>query len=233
MAKIAYITSGKVGIHSFTHNEINELLKDHNIVLCLTQLNKGPYMPEKEWETIVASKKKIILPLFKNIFYSTLSFIKLFEKAKKLESKIEGAEAEVERVRKKLAEAGNVEVKANIPKKINSTGKEWFERFKWFRTSEGFLAISGRSARQNEELMRKYLMPDDLVFHADIHGSPFTILHKGRKAGEQSIIEAAQFTAAHSSAWKKGIAVDVYSVLPYQVSNSVKRFLQILFGVGV
>ncbi len=143
----------------------------------------------------------------------------LFEKAKKLESKIEGAEAEVERVRKKLAEAGNVEVKANIPKKINSTGKEWFERFKWFRTSEGFLAISGRSAQQNEELMRKYLMPDDLVFHADIHGSPFTILHKGRKAGEQSIIEAAQFTAAHSSAWKKGIAVDVYSVLPYQVSK--------------
>ena len=54
---------------------------------------------------------------------------------------------------------------------------------------------------------------------ADIHGSPFTVLRKGRQASDEVLFEAAQFTAAHSSAWAKGVAVDVFYVLPYQVSK--------------
>lgn len=82
MANIAYITSGKVGIHSFTHNEISELSKEHRIILCLTQLNKGPYMPEPNWETVVASKHKIIIPLLKTIINNPVLFIRLFKMAK-------------------------------------------------------------------------------------------------------------------------------------------------------
>lgn len=145
----------------------------------------------------------------------------LFEQAKKLEGKVEGAEEAVKRSEKELEEFKEEEVKVelNVPKKTDSSGKEWYERFKWFRTSEGNLVISGRDAQQNEELIRKYLEPDDLVFHADIHGSPFTILRKGRKAESESIIEAAKFTAAHSNAWRTGTAVDVYHVKPYQVTK--------------
>lgn len=145
----------------------------------------------------------------------------LFEKAKKLENKVEGAEEAVKRAEQELEEfkEDEVEIELNVPKKINVSGKEWYERFKWFRTSEGRLVISGRDAQQNEEIIRKYLEPDDLVFHADIHGSPFTILRKGRKASEESKTEAAKFTAAHSNAWKKGIAVDVYHAKPYQVTK--------------
>ena len=83
MSSIAYITSGKFGIHSFTHNEICELVKDHEIFLCLTQLNLGPYMPENDWTIFVASKKKLFIPLQKNMIAYPLLFIKLFKFAKK------------------------------------------------------------------------------------------------------------------------------------------------------
>lgn len=145
----------------------------------------------------------------------------LFNESKKLESKIDGAMQAVTRTEAELAEldAKGVEVKVNLPKSVDSSGKEWFEKFKWTRTSEGYLVIAGRDAQQNELIIRKYLEPDDLVFHADIHGSPFTILRNGRKAGSVSRDEAASFTAAHSSAWSKGVSVDVYFVLPFQVSK--------------
>jgi len=145
----------------------------------------------------------------------------LFERAKKLEGKIEGALEAVERSRVELESVSEetVSFESNIPKQIDASGKQWFERFKWFRTSEGLLVISGRNAQQNEELVRKYLEPDDLVFHADIHGSPFSILRNGRKALDESKLEAAKFTAAHSRAWGEGVAIDVFYVLPYQVGK--------------
>jgi len=77
MAKIAYITSGKFGIHSFTHNEITELVKDHEIFLCLTQLNSGPFMPKSEWKTFIASKKKVTFSLLKLLLTKPFLFIKL------------------------------------------------------------------------------------------------------------------------------------------------------------
>jgi len=145
----------------------------------------------------------------------------LFSESKKLENKIDGAVEAVNRTEGELAELDvkGVNVKVNLPKSVDSSGKEWFEKFKWTRTSEGHLVISGRDAQQNELIIRKYLEPDDLVFHADIHGSPFTLLRNGRKAGSVSRDEAASFTASHSSAWSKGVSVDVYYVLPYQVSK--------------
>ncbi len=143
---------------------------------------------------------------------------KLFEKSKKLESKLEGVEEAIRREEEKLNNL-KVEVKVNKLKKINLTGKEWYEKFRWFRTSEGYLVIAGRNAQQNEQVM-KYTEINDLIFHADIHGSPFAVLKNGRDAGEVSINEAAKFTAAYSKAWEKTIGIDVYYVLPYQVSKS-------------
>ncbi|MFA5406094.1 MAG: ribosome rescue protein RqcH [Candidatus Nanoarchaeia archaeon] len=145
----------------------------------------------------------------------------LFEKSKKLESKVDGAMEAVERAQVELNAFNPDEVKLDVvvPKRSDSSGHEWFERFKWFRASDGSLVIAGRNAQQNEELVAKYVEPDDLVFHADIHGSPFTVLRNGRKVVDTVRLEAAAFTAAHSSAWAQGVAIDVYFVLPYQVTK--------------
>ena len=78
MTKIAYVVSGKVGIHSFTFTEL-ELLERNNIdfILCLTQLKKGPFMPKPHWKKIIASHWSILNGIIKTIFTSPMSFYHL------------------------------------------------------------------------------------------------------------------------------------------------------------
>ena len=83
MKKVAYITSGKVGIHRFTYNEI-ELLGNNNIEvnLCLTQLNSGSWMPKENWKFYVASRTKAIYQFFL-LLLSQQNILNLFFEAKK------------------------------------------------------------------------------------------------------------------------------------------------------
>ena len=82
MRKVAYITSGKVGIHRFTLNELILLEeKGINFDLCLTQLNKGPCMPKKTWNCYIASRKMAILE-FVLLLYTKPLVIRLLIEAK-------------------------------------------------------------------------------------------------------------------------------------------------------
>jgi len=106
----------------------------------------------------------------------------------------------------------------NLPKAKRK--REWFEKFRWFYTSGGKLVIAGRDAKQNDLLVSKFMEGEDLFFHADIQGAPATILKGGKGASGQEKLEAAQFAASHSSAWKVGAAsVDVYAVFKEQLSK--------------
>ena len=60
---------------------------------------------------------------------------------------------------------------------------------------------------------------NDIVYHAEIHGSPFFIIKGGRdKVMENSLKETAQATASFSRAWKDGLSsADSYWVFPEQV----------------
>ena len=99
---------------------------------------------------------------------------------------------------------------------------KWYEKFRWFKSSEDILIISGRDASSNQFLIDKHMEPSDLVFHADIHGAPFTLVKKGQSnIGEDTIREAAVATASFSRAWREGLtAIDVYWVNPDQVNKS-------------
>ena len=105
----------------------------------------------------------------------------------------------------------------------------WYERFRWFHTTDGFLVIGGRNAEQNEELVKKYMGGGDRFFHAQAHGGPVTILKatgpseaaKEVDFPEETLRQAAQFAVSHSSVWKAGQhAGDVYMVEPDQVSKT-------------
>jgi hypothetical protein len=107
--------------------------------------------------------------------------------------------------------------------------EKWYERFRWFRTSDGFLVLGGRNADQNEELVKKYMEPSDRFFHAQAHGAPVTVLkatepdEAAREVDipESSREEAAQFAVSYSSVWKDGkFDGDVYEVAPDQVSKT-------------
>lgn len=146
---------------------------------------------------------------------------KYYERAKKLERKIKGllkAMEESEKALKEL-EVSVVEAPPKMPEKIRRRKAPWYERFRWFRTSDGFLVVAGRDAHTNELLVRRYMKPGDLVLHADIVGAPVAIVKAdGGTPTEQALMEAAQFAASHSRAWKLGLeALDVYWVKPEQV----------------
>ncbi len=107
--------------------------------------------------------------------------------------------------------------------------EKWYDRFRWFRTSDGFLVLGGRNADQNEELVSKYMESTDRFFHAQAHGGPATVLKtsepsepsKDIEVPERSLEEAAQFAVSNASVWKEGkFSGDVYMVDPDQVTKT-------------
>lgn len=84
-------------------------------------------------------------------------------------------------------------------------GHEMYEKFRWFFTSSGKLVIGGKSAEQNEEIVKNHIDKEDIVLHTASPGSPFTIIKsEGKRITDNEIREGAIFCASFSQQWKKG-----------------------------
>jgi predicted ribosome quality control (RQC) complex YloA/Tae2 family protein len=176
---------------------------------------------------------------------------RLYTEAKRIEEKKEGALSAIEDTREELAAAkrrreawerddgdeedeGDEEAAREVDWLARSSipvrqEDHWYERFRWFHTSDGFLVVGGRNADQNEELVKKYMSGHDLFFHAQAHGGPVTVLKttgpsepaRDVDVPESSRREAAGFAVSYSSVWKDGRgAGDAYLVGPDQVSKT-------------
>jgi len=149
---------------------------------------------------------------------------KYYSRAKKAEKKLEGAEKALRNTKARIEELqqgiGRVKEARKPPPKRRE--KAWYEKFRWFHSSDGFLVIGGRDATTNEILIKKHMEPQDIVFHADILGAPFVLIKtKGETPPERTIREAAQLAASYSRAWREMLsALNVYWVTPEQVSKS-------------
>ena len=91
------------------------------------------------------------------------------------------------------------------PKKeiIKNKNIEWFERFRWFITTDGEISVAGKDARSNEQVVKKYLKNNDRYAHADIHGAPSVVVKNvnGVQPSEHSMLEACNFSLSYSKAW--------------------------------
>ena len=141
-----------------------------------------------------------------------------YDRSKKLSGKIKGALTAIEET-KKLT--GKKEV-PKINKKIQKPKQKWFEQFRWFFSSDGFLVVGGRDAQSNEDIVKKYLQKKDIFFHAHVSGSPAVVIKTdGKEVPETTLLEAAQFTVSYSGIWKSGqVSGDAYWVLPEQISKT-------------
>lgn len=142
-----------------------------------------------------------------------------YQEAKETKKRIEGVHKAIEETKKEMLKS---EKEFAAKKKIIKVKKEkkWFEKFHYFYTSTGKLAVGGRNAQQNDIVYNKYLEEGDLFFHSDIQGGTAIILKDGLNASEDEQKEVAQFAASFSNAWKNAnAAVDVYSVKKDQVSK--------------
>jgi predicted ribosome quality control (RQC) complex YloA/Tae2 family protein len=148
---------------------------------------------------------------------------KYFEKSKKAKKKIEGAKEAVEKTKKKVELVKKQELKEKEKeKKAPERKKHWYEKFRWFVTSDDFLVIGGRDATSNEIVIKKHTEDDDLVLHTDMAGSPFFVIKsEGKKITETALKEAADATCSFSRAWKLGLtSQSVFHVKPEQVSKT-------------
>ena len=158
---------------------------------------------------------KIELDVRKTVFENAETY---FKRAKKLKAKLRGARAALERLKKKPAE----KAKAPTPQPKPKAKPKWYEKFRWFHTSDSFLVVAGKDATTNEILIKTHLEPHDIVFHSEVSGAAFAVVKtEGRTVPEPSLLQTAEFAASYSKAWKAGFStIDVYWVKPDQVSKT-------------
>ena len=149
-----------------------------------------------------------------------------YEKAKKAKRKTKGAEIAIENTKKQLED---IKAKKDIameniavPKKRVKKNLKWYEKLRWFVSSDGHLVIGGRDANSNESVVKKYLEPNDIYLHADIHGASSTAIKlNGDDVNDNLLKESGEFAASFSSAWSMGFtSQDVFWVHPDQVTKT-------------
>ena len=149
-----------------------------------------------------------------------------YEKAKKAKRKIKGALIAIENTKKQLEKMRakkDIEMeKILYPKKRVKKDLKWYEKLRWFLSSDGTLVVGGRDANTNESVVKKYLDNNDIYLHADIHGaSSIVVKLEGKEINDNLLQESASFAVSFSSAWSKGFSTqDVYWVHPDQVSKT-------------
>jgi predicted ribosome quality control (RQC) complex YloA/Tae2 family protein len=152
----------------------------------------------------------------------------LFARAKEMErgnASIEEARGKIlVQIGKLRSETAAIHRKVIVKEQIS---REWYERYRWFITTDGLLIIGGRDASSNSALIRKHLTEHDIVFHAEVHGSPFFIIKNAAAFAatqegtiNSSLHEVAQATISFSRAWKDGLSsADAYWVMAEQVKK--------------
>jgi predicted ribosome quality control (RQC) complex YloA/Tae2 family protein len=148
-----------------------------------------------------------------------------FDAAKKARAKAERAKEALKQSEKKLILLAKAEPEKKKIEIKKARKKEWFEKFRWFTSSEGFLVIGGRDSTTNEIVIKKHTDKDDIVFHTDMAGSPFFVIKATaeKQPTELTLQEVANATACYSRAWKMGYTTtDVFYVKPDQVSKTAQ-----------
>jgi len=146
----------------------------------------------------------------------------LFNEAKRQSSAIDSIEQIRNKTKKKLDKLKNKvdqDMKEILIEEVRK--KNWYERYRWFFTSDGMLAIGGRDAPSNSAVVRKHLEKNDRIFHGDIFGSPFFILKDAENPPASSMNEVAHATVCFSRAWREGMhGLSAFWVHPDQVKKS-------------
>ncbi|MCK4901901.1 MAG: NFACT family protein [Thermoplasmatales archaeon] len=227
------------------YREIEELLKEINKVLNLKEKDDEiKRINELEIVKVFNPKENLLIVNLKDTsskksevklnFRKTVSenAEKSYDDNKKFRSKLKGAEKSISKTKEeieKVKKREELEKKQEEEKKIVKKEKLfWFERFRWFISSDGNVVVAGKDAKGNEQVVKKYLKEGDRYAHADIQGAPSCIIKntgidgKETSVSEKTLEEACIFAAGYSKAWKQFAEAQAYWVLPEQVSKTAQ-----------
>ncbi len=203
--------------------------EDINIKLRLAKLEN--LNGSEFFEKVIPSTNQLLIKINDNDVYIELkkslgeNANYFYSKGKKAEKKIEGTSVAIGKTLKKIdklnLEKESLEVEIDFL--IKKPKKKWYEKFRWFISSDGYLIIGGRDATSNEIIFKKHIDPNDLVFHTNFPGSPLVVIKntENKKIPLNTIKETGDFVASFSRAWKEiwGV-VDTFYVQPDQISRS-------------
>ncbi len=150
-----------------------------------------------------------------------------FAVAKKARSRREGAATARRDAEGRLAaiDAKGLDAFGVAPVRVERQSRHfWFESYRWTLTPSGFIAVGGRNAPQNDQVVKKYLRDGDRYVHADAHGAPSVVLRPAEGSADafapEDLRAAAQFAAVSSRAWRQGASASAYWVTAQQVSKT-------------
>ncbi|MGA8604994.1 MAG: ribosome rescue protein RqcH, partial [Thermoplasmata archaeon] len=155
---------------------------------------------------------------------------RLFEEAKRVQAKLNGAVSAIADAEARLTAmtASSVPTPSRAARSTaaaRARRSHWFERYRWFISSEGAVVVGGRDAGSNDQLVKRHLKEGDIYVHADLHGAASVIVkHPAPGApplSETTYREAGQWAVAFSKAWRAGLAsVSAFWVTHDQVSKA-------------
>ena len=196
-----------IGIQDMNDKKVNTLLQSNDSKI--VHENGLPYLDLFNERLKLESN----IPTFSSL---------LFSRAKELERGSINIDKASEELKSRIERMQNQTQKIHEKIQFNMLeSKHWYERYRWFVTTDGHLVIGGRDASSNSAVIRKHMTENDIVFHAEIHGSPFFLVKNARNLDSGNFIdETAQATVSFSRAWKDGLSSgDAYWVFPNQVKK--------------
>ncbi|MDI6888206.1 MAG: ribosome rescue protein RqcH [Methanocellales archaeon] len=185
---------------------------------------KGVLSVDPSKGEVVVDANGILIALDVNLNISQ-NAERYYQRAKEYKKKLEGAQKALEKSKKRLEEVEALRVEVayeKAPQRRVRQRKHWYDKFRWFFSSDGLLVVGGRDADTNEEIVKKYMTSGDVFFHADVHGAPVLIVKaEGKDVPETTLKETAQFAISYSSIWKaRAYEGKCYWVRPEQVSKT-------------
>ncbi|MBD3211094.1 MAG: DUF814 domain-containing protein [Candidatus Lokiarchaeota archaeon] len=206
----------------YSWEQIDEKLQKAKIEDMSGTENFDRIVPSTKQVVLKVNGSEIYLDIYKSIGDNASM---IYSRGKKSKDKIEGTKNAIEKTRTKIKKLQDERdaFEKKIDFLVKKPDKKWYEKYRWFKSSDDYLVIGGRDASSNEAIFRKYMEPNDLVLHTNFPGSPLAIIKnpEDESIPEPTLREAADFVVSYSQAWKENWGVaDVFYVTPNQVSKS-------------
>ncbi|KAF2877923.1 hypothetical protein BDV95DRAFT_480316 [Massariosphaeria phaeospora] len=101
---------------------------------------------------------------------------------------------------------------------------QWFEKFIYFISSDGYLVLGGKDAQQNEIVYRKYFRKGDVYVHAELKGAMPMIIKNNPNTPDapippSTLSQAGHLTVCTSEAWDSKAVMSAWWVTSDQVSK--------------
>ncbi|KAH7075137.1 hypothetical protein FB567DRAFT_597070 [Paraphoma chrysanthemicola] len=103
--------------------------------------------------------------------------------------------------------------------------QQWFEKYIYFISSDGYLVLGGKDAQQNEIIYRRYFRKGDVYVHADLKGAVPMIIKNNPTTPDAPIPPSTLSQAGHlsvctSEAWDSKAGMSAWWVPADQVTKT-------------